>query len=106
MTLPIPDICPRGLRRGALVWVLLMATPALCAAQEISGFVKDVSGGVVPGVSVSATQIATGLSRTAVSNPAGYGLHTVYFSFVFDAIDITGNQLQPRIRETHPTGVC
>ena len=46
--------------------------PAICAAQDISGFVKDMSGGVVPGASVTATQLGTGLGRTTVTNTAGY----------------------------------
>ena len=38
---------------------------------QISGTVKDASGAVLPGVEVTATQTATGLVRTAVSNETG-----------------------------------
>src|SRR5262249_28595971 len=37
----------------------------------ISGTVKDASGAVLPGVEVTATQTATGLMRSAVSNETG-----------------------------------
>src|SRR5262252_3374953 len=38
---------------------------------QISGTVKDASGAVLPGVEVTATQTATGLMRTVVSNETG-----------------------------------
>ena len=58
---------------GALGMALAaLAAPAAAVAQEISGFVKDVSGGVLPGVSVTATQVETKLARTAVTNDGGY----------------------------------
>jgi len=38
---------------------------------QISGTVKDASGAVLPGVEVTATQTATGLMRTTVSNETG-----------------------------------
>src|SRR5712692_3911811 len=38
---------------------------------QISGTVRDVSGAVLPGVEVTATQTATGLVRTVVSNETG-----------------------------------
>jgi Carboxypeptidase regulatory-like domain len=38
---------------------------------QISGTVKDASGAVLPGVEVTATQTATGLVRTVVSNETG-----------------------------------
>src|SRR5437016_10966804 len=38
---------------------------------QISGTVKDASGAVLPGVEVTATQTATGATRSAVSNETG-----------------------------------
>jgi hypothetical protein len=59
---------------GVLVVVLLSS--ARPAAQfdngQISGFVRDASGLVVPGVSVTATNEATQQQREAVSNAEGY----------------------------------
>ena len=41
------------------------------STAQISGTVKDQSGAVLPGVEVTATQTATGLVRSAVSNETG-----------------------------------
>src|ERR1051326_792672 len=38
---------------------------------QISGTVKDASGAVLPGVEVTATQTATGLVRSVISNETG-----------------------------------
>ena len=57
-----------------LVGVLLSATCAVGWAQstaQINGTVKDSSGAVLPGVEVIATQTATGLTRSVVSNETG-----------------------------------
>src|SRR5690242_6251071 len=53
---------------------LLCAFSATAWAQNtanISGTVKDQSGAVLPGVEVTATQTATGISRMAVTNESG-----------------------------------
>jgi outer membrane receptor protein involved in Fe transport len=55
----------------SVLWLMLMA-PAMCAAEEISGFVKDASGGVLPGATVTATQVGTQLARGTVTNERGY----------------------------------
>ena len=59
---------------AALGCVLLTALPA--AAQfdrgQISGTVKDSQGGVVPGVTVTATNLDTQLTRTTVTDSSGY----------------------------------
>jgi hypothetical protein len=59
---------------GALALVLAAALPT--AAQGVStasigGTVRDASGGVLPGVTVTATQTDTGLTRTSVSDENG-----------------------------------
>jgi len=58
---------------GVLV-ILLTGAPAWAQAganAQISGAVKDTSGGVLPGVDVSVTQTDTGLKRNAISDADG-----------------------------------
>src|SRR5439155_12897670 len=52
---------------------LFSTSSVLCAQStaQISGTVKDQSGAVLPGVQVTATQTATGLARSAVTDEAG-----------------------------------
>jgi hypothetical protein len=63
---------------AVLVWLLL---PASAFAQAVStasigGTVRDTSGGVLPGVAVTATQTATGSTRSAVTDENGAYLLT------------------------------
>ena len=56
--------------------VLVLFATAVAYAQagavaQISGTVKDTSGGVLPGVDVTVTQTATGFTRSAVSDESG-----------------------------------
>src|SRR5829696_4731621 len=57
---------------AALAWLLVAGLPGVAGAQEISGFVKDATGGVLPGATVTATQVGTQLTRTTVTNDQGY----------------------------------
>ena len=41
------------------------------ATAEISGVVKDATGAALPGVEITATQTATGQSRSAITNEIG-----------------------------------
>src|SRR5881398_2268269 len=41
------------------------------ATAQVSGTVKDQSGAVLPGVEVTATQTATGVKRTVLTNETG-----------------------------------
>jgi hypothetical protein len=54
----------------------LCAAPSTAAAQAVSGTllgnITDSSGGGVPGATVTATEMDTNVSRTAVTNEAGY----------------------------------
>ena len=57
-------------------FLLITFIPALAAAQagstaQIAGTVKDDTGGVLPGVTVTVTQTATSFTRTAVSDESG-----------------------------------
>jgi Carboxypeptidase regulatory-like domain len=60
---------------AGVVFLLLVCTSPLQAQfdnGQISGFVRDASGSIVPGVVVTATNEATRLQREAVSNADGY----------------------------------
>src|SRR6266851_6131578 len=66
----------RSLRRllGSASLVLLAAAVAHAQAgstAQISGIVKDTSGGVLPGADVTATQTETGVKRTVVTDTGG-----------------------------------
>jgi hypothetical protein len=59
---------------GAVLLVFLASAPAWAqagATAQISGTVKDSSGGVLPGVDVTATQTDTGLKRNTTSDTDG-----------------------------------
>src|SRR5215475_1801380 len=59
---------------GAVLLVFLASAPAWAQAgstAQISGTVKDSSGGVLPGVDVTATQTDTGLKRNTTSDTDG-----------------------------------
>ena len=51
--------------------VLTASARAQLATAELNGRVTDSSGAVLPGVTVTATQTATGLVRTAVTDESG-----------------------------------
>src|SRR5438309_10237170 len=53
------------------VFVLVNASAWAQSTAQISGTVRDQSGAVLPGVEVTATQIETGIARTAVTNETG-----------------------------------
>ena len=64
----------RLLRNLSTVAAILLLTTAPASAQataELNGRVTDESGAVLPGVTVTATQTDTGLSRTVVTDGTG-----------------------------------
>lgn len=64
----------RALTALSLAFILCAGTIDRVFAQgtaQISGRVTDGTGGVLPGVTVTATQTETGLARSAVTNEAG-----------------------------------
>jgi hypothetical protein len=63
----------RCLSGGLLSIALLLPVPALAqtGAASLTGIVTDQTGGVVPGATVTATNQATNVEYTAVSNDAG-----------------------------------
>lgn len=58
----------------AALALLLIPPPALAQFDngQISGFVRDTSGGIVPGATVTATNQGNGQQRVAVTNSEGY----------------------------------
>jgi hypothetical protein len=54
-----------------LVLILSCSSVWAQATAQISGFVKDQSGAVLPGVEVTATQTDTGIARMTVTNETG-----------------------------------
>jgi len=55
-----------------LIAILPFSAFAQSSNGSISGTVTDAAGGVLPGVTVTALNTATGLSRNTVSNPVGH----------------------------------
>src|SRR5947207_2289907 len=60
----------RGILAAGLLCFLFAATNAF-AQSRISGTVADASGALIPGVSVTATNTATGVVTTVLSNESG-----------------------------------
>src|SRR6478672_11163829 len=59
---------------ACLLGVVFAATPAFAQFDrgQISGVVKDQTGGVVPGVTVTATQVSTQAARDTVTDAGGF----------------------------------
>ena len=55
---------------AVVIWILL-APSALAQNAQITGLVKDSSGAIIPGVTVTARNVDTGLTRVAVTDGAG-----------------------------------
>lgn len=56
---------------AVVVWLFLCLPAFAQTAGEITGEVRDSSGGVIPGASVTVRNQSTNAIRTAVSNSAG-----------------------------------
>src|SRR4051812_9011703 len=54
-----------------LVLILSCSTAWAQSTAQVSGVVKDQTGAVLPGVEVTATQTATGIARSAITNETG-----------------------------------
>src|SRR5918995_5083640 len=65
---------------AAVVAAALLALPTRAAAQAVTGTllgnVTDASGAAVPGATVTATEVETNVSRSAVTNESGYYIFT------------------------------
>src|ERR1700680_1770200 len=72
-----PELRDRSLNFAITLGVLLsLALPAHLSAQmvgaTVSGTVVDASGAVTPGVNISITNVATGVTSNAVTNGLGF----------------------------------
>src|SRR5256885_43440 len=69
-------LCGRTLGVCGTIVALVLASSALAAAQAVKGSllgsVSDASGSVLPGVTVTITEVNTNISYSAVSNQSGY----------------------------------
>src|SRR6185295_18178550 len=72
------------------VAALLVLVPSLASAQldrgQISGSVKDESGGVIPGATITATHTQTGTVRTAVTDGTGYYVFTALTPGLYEIV--------------------
>ena len=62
----------------AMAFVALVALPAFAQFErgQIAGIVKDQTGGVIPGATVTVTNVQTRLVRTITTDPTGYYIFT------------------------------
>jgi hypothetical protein len=61
----------RCLSLGTLILLLTASSVAAQATAQLSGTVRDESGAVLPGVTVTVTQTDTGFARTVVTDESG-----------------------------------
>ena len=61
----------RTLFSGLIVVLFAASTSYAQATAQITGTVKDTSGGVLPGANVTATQTETGFKREVVTDADG-----------------------------------
>jgi hypothetical protein len=87
-----------------LILLLTAGTFAQSDNSRLSGFVKDSSGAIIPGVTVTVKQEAGGLERSAVTDERGYyvitplppGFYTVWVEHTgFKRSETTGMKLDP-----------
>src|SRR2546428_13869196 len=71
---------------AAFIVVTLTSAPAWAQTGEINGKVTDQSSAVLPGVTVTVTQTATGLMRTVVTDGDG--------SYILSNLPTGPNRLQ------------
>jgi Carboxypeptidase regulatory-like domain len=82
-----------------LVSVLLWASPALAQlpTSSVRGVVADPQSAILPGVTVTATQLETGLTRTTVTNSSGeYRLSGLPSGLYEIVVELGGFQKQTR----------
>src|SRR5262245_3720720 len=79
---------------------MLLALASIALAQgtgEITGTITDTTGGVVPGASVSVTNVATGAARHVISNEAGvYSVPALPPATYTVIVELAGFQTQTR----------
>src|SRR2546427_2777743 len=80
---------------ATMMFLALAARPALAQFDrgQIAGFVKDETGGVIPGAAVTATHTPTAIGRTLVTHATGYYLFTALTPRAYDvALGVPGLQ--------------
>jgi threonine dehydrogenase-like Zn-dependent dehydrogenase len=89
---------------------MLLALPALGYAQEatLTGIVTDSSGAVLPGVTVTAVNSATGNSFNGVTDETGTYRLGVRVGPYAITVDASGDPdgLACALRSTEPEGIC
>ena len=82
---------------ATLFLVLLVASPALAQTGQINGVITDNTGGVVPGATVKAVEVATGLSRDTVTGADGRYTFTSLRPTTYDiTAELTGFRTSQR----------
>ena len=75
---------------GLALFALVALTPSPASAQldrgQIAGFIKDQTGGVIPGATITATHAQTGVVRTVVTDGTGYYVFTAVTPGVYDVV--------------------
>jgi hypothetical protein len=91
------------MKRTAILVLILLMLPIVAFAQarltgsDLQGTVRDDSGGVLPGVTVTATNTATNQSRSGVTDAAGNYYIAALTAGVYDvAADLSGFAPQKR----------
>ena len=77
----------------AVVLIALSVTPAFAQLDraQIAGFVKDQTGGVIPGATVSATLRRTALTQTTVTDANGYYVFPALSPGIYEvAVELQG----------------
>src|SRR5262249_26461298 len=91
-----------GMRPLLLVLVLYLSVQIVSAQTfgEITGEVKDPSGAIVPGASVTATNTATNALRSTITNEAGiYSFPSLIPGFYSVKVELPGFQSVARTLE-------
>jgi Carboxypeptidase regulatory-like domain len=74
-----------------VVAALLVADPALAQTGQVNGVVTDNTGGVVPGATVKAVEVATGLSRDTITGADGRYVFTSLRPTTYDiSVELSG----------------
>src|SRR5207237_5042576 len=81
----------------SLFLALLVASPALAQTGQINGLITDNTGAVVPGATVKAVDVATGLSRDTVTGVDGRYTFTALRPTTYDiSAELTGFRTSQR----------
>jgi hypothetical protein len=79
------------------LFAMCVPTPALAQTGQINGVITDNTGGVVPGATVKAVEVATGLSRETVSGVDGRYVFTSLRPTTYDlTAELAGFQTAQR----------